>query len=310
MPIKWRSKILLAELESPYGADPAPTGAANAILAVDVTLTPMEGNDVSRDLETSYLGAQQTIPTELHSKLNFKVELSPSGTAGTAPGWGPLLRGCAVAETIVAATSVTYNPVSNNHESLTFHIWIGSTRYVLLGSRGNGAITVNAQGIPYLEFEFTGLFSQPSEVTRVTPSTSGFQKPQLGTSANTPTFTMAGTSFVMRTAKLDLGNAVENRFLIGSESVLITDKSEVFETTLKAVALTGFNPFSLAANQSAVAVSLVHGTGAGKISTLSIPQAQMQRPQGLENAQDIKEWPLRLIPLPTSENDQWTLALT
>ncbi|HFQ15140.1 MAG TPA: hypothetical protein ENK41_02190 [Rhodobacteraceae bacterium] len=310
MAIKWRSKILLAEIESSYGSDPSPTGSANAVLATDVQLTPMEGNDVSRDLETPYLGAQATIPTELHSKLSFKVEMAPSGTAGTAPAWGPLLRACAVAETIVASTSVTYNPITDSHESLTFHLWIGSTRYVLLGSRGNCMIRADAQGIPYLEFEFTGLFSQPSEVSRPTPTLSGFQKPLVATSTNTPTFTLGGTSFVMRSARLDLGNQVENRFLVGSESVLITDKAEVFETTVEAVALTTFNPFSLAAAQSSVAVSLVHGTAAGAIATLAIPTAQMQRPQGLENAQDIKEWPMRLVPLPSSGNDQWTLTLT
>ncbi len=295
---------------APCGTDPSPTGSANAVLATDVQLTPMEGNDVSRDLETPYLGAQATIPTELHSKLSFKVEMAPSGTAGTAPAWGPLLRACAVAETIVASTSVTYNPVSDSHESLTFHLWIGDTRYVLLGARGNCTIRIGAQGIPYLEFEFTGLFSTPSEATRPTPSFSGFKKPLVATTTNTPTFTLGGTSFVMRSASLDLGNQVENRFLIGSESVLITDKAEVFETTVEAVPLTTFDPFTLAADQSSVAVSVVHGTAAGAISTLSIPTAQMQRPQGLENAQDIKEWPLRLVPLPSSGNDQWTLVLT
>jgi len=310
MAIKWDSKILLAKLEATYGVDPVPDAATDAILATEVSLTPMEGNDLSRDLETPYLGAQGTIPVELHSKLSFKVELSPSGTAGTAPAWGPLLRACAVAETISVGVSVTYNPISDAHESIALHILIGGTRYVLLGSRGTCKSTVNAQGIPYLEFAFTGLFTQPSEVARGTPDLTAFKKPQAATNANTPTFTIDGTGFVMRSCALDLGNAVENRFLIGSEGVLITDKAESFETTVEAVALTTFNPFSLAAAQSSIAVNLVHGTGAGKISTLNIPLAQMQRLQGLENAQNIKEWPLRMVPLPNAGNDQWTLTLT
>lgn len=309
MPMKWRSKILLAEIEASYGADPVPTGA-DAVLATDIQLTPMEGSDVSRDLETPYLGAQATIPTELHARLSFKVELAPSGTAGIVPAWGKLMRGCALAETVVPLNSVTYNPVSDNHESLTLHLLIGSTRYVLLGARGNCAITLGAQAIPYLEFEFTGLFSQPSEQARPTPTLTGYKKPLVATSTNTPSFTMAGTAFVMRSLRLDLGNQVENRFLIGSESVLITDKSEVFETSVEAVALTAFNPFSLAADQAEIAAHLVHGTVAGAISTLAIPRAQMQRPQRLENAQDIKEWSLSMVPLPNLGNDQWTLALT
>lgn len=310
MPIKWRSKILLAKIEASYGVDAVPAAADDAILATEVSLTPMEGNDVSRDLELPDLGAQATIPTELHAKLAYKVELAPSGTAGTAPAWGPLLRACAVAEVIDPGNSVTYNPVSDAHESVTHHIWVGPTRYALVGCRGNCMLKVSAQGIPYLEFEFTGLFTQPADVARVTPVLTGFKKPQVATSANTPTFEIDSTAFVMRSFSLNLGNQIENRFLIGSETVLITDKSEAIEVTVEAVALAAFNPFSLAEAQSQIEVDLVHGTGAGKIATFNAPAAQMQRPQGLENAQDVTEWPLRLVPLRVTGNDQWTLTLT
>jgi hypothetical protein len=310
MTIKWRSKTLLAKIETTYGVDAVPTAALNAILATDVSITPMEGSDVSRNLETPFLGAQGTVPTELHAKLSYKVELSTSGALGVAPAWGPLLRACAVAEVIDAGVSVTYNPVSDDHESLTQYLWIGETRYALVGSRGNCMISVSAQGIPYLEFEFTGLFTQPSEIARVTPNLGAFMKPKVATNQNTPGFEIDSTEFVMRSFKLDLGNQVENRFLIGSEGVLITDKSEGVEATVEALPLTTFNPFALAEAQTAVALDLIHGTGAGNVSTLNAPTAQIQRPQGLEDAQGIKEWPLRFVPVPVVGNDQWTLTLT
>lgn len=309
-PIKWRSKIILFKLETTYATDAAPTGAADAILATEVRLTAMEGNDVSRNLELPYLAAQATIPAELHAKLSFRVELAPSGTAGVAPPWGSLLRACAVAETVEADTSVTYNPISTGHESGSFYMWIGDTRYVITGARGNCMIQLSAQGIPYLQFEFTGLFTQPSEQARATPTLTSWQKPQLASSANTPTFTLDGTDLVLRSFELNLGNAVENRFLIGAETIVITDKAESIQCTVEAVPLTTFNPFSLAAAQTEVEAEIVHGVGVGKVATLNIPAAQVQRPQGLENAQDVTEWPLRLVPLPTAGNDQWTLALT
>lgn len=308
-PLYWRTKILAAKIESTYGTDASPAGV-DAILATDVRLRPMEGNDVSRELETPHLGAQGTIPTELHAMLSFKVELEPSGVAGDAPGWGGLLRACAMAETVSLATSVTYNPVSDGHESITLYLYIGNTLHALIGARGTCTIEVTAQGIPYLNFEFTGLFVQPAESTRPTPTLTGFKKPGVATTANTPTFTIDSTSLVMRSFSLALGNQVERRFLIGAERVLITDRSEAIQTTVEAQPLTAFNPFALAAAQTAVDVTLVHGTVAGRIATLNIPTAQMQRPQGLENAQNITEWPLRLVPLPTSGNDQFTLTLT
>ncbi len=311
MPLKWKSKVLLAKIEDTYGVDAAPTGSANAILATNVRLSPMEGQDVSRDLELPYLGAQGTIPTELSARLSFNVEMTPSGTAGTAPPWGVLLRGCAVAEVITAATSVTYNPVSDGHESVTLYLWIDSTLYTLKGTRGNATIRVNAQGIVYLEFEFTGLWSIPTDTPQATPDLAAqlAAKPKVATNANTPTFTIGATPLVMRSFALNLGNSVETRFLIGSESVLITDKAETIETTVEAVPLATLNPFQLAEQQASAEILLTHGTVAGHIFSLDIPAAQMQRTQSLENQQNILEWPLRAVPLYVAGNDQWTLTL-
>jgi hypothetical protein len=310
MPIRWDSKILLAKIEASYGVDAAPTGADDAVLATNVVLAPMEGQDVSRELELPFLAAQATIPAGLHSRLTFRVELVPSGTEGEPPAWGPLLRACGVAETIDTDTSVTYNPVTDDHESATIHLWIGGTRFVIRGARGNAVLRFTAQGIAYLEFAFTGLFAQPSEQARPTPSLAAFLKPELVTSVNTPTFEIDETSLVMRSVALDLGNDVQTRFLVGSDSVIIVDRSETLSCTVEAVPLTVLDPFALAADQELVPVDLVHGTAAGRIATLSIGGAQMQRPAGLENAQNIAEWPLRLVPQPDTGNDQWTLELT
>ncbi len=310
MSIFWKNKILLAKIEATYGTDSAPTGGANAVLATDVRLSPMEGNDVSRDLDLPWMGTQGTLPVDLHAKLAFKVELAPSGTRGTPPAWGPLLRACGVAEVIAAGASVTYNPISSGFESVTMHFWVGNTQYKLTGARGTCIVRVTASGIPYLEFEFTGLFVQPAEAARPTPTLTGWKAPKVASTLNTPTFTIAGTALVLRTFALNFGNAVEGRFLIGSESVIITDRADAIEATVEAVPLTTLNPYALAVSASPVAISLAHGTVAGAIATLSIPAAQIQRPSGLENQQNIVEWPLRIVPTPVAGNDQWTLALT
>ncbi|MBW4708622.1 hypothetical protein KX928_12590 [Roseobacter sp. YSTF-M11] len=304
----WEDKILAAAIEGTYGVDAVPTGS-QAIYAKEVSLTPMEGNDLDRELELPYFGSQGTIPVELHSTLSFKVELAPSGTAGTPPPWGPLLRGCGVAETVVPGTSVTYNPITRDPESLTIHFFIGDTLHALLGARGNAKFELNAQNIPHIMFEFTGLFALPAAAVRPTPDFSTWQKPQQVSKAFTD-LTLGGTTLVTRSFMMDLGNAVENRFLIGPEEVLITGKSEQIECTIQAVPLATFDPYSAAFNANDVAINLQHGVGAGKVATIAVPLAQMQRPQGLEKPQNITEWPLRLVPRTNAGNDQWTLTLT
>lgn len=307
---KWRKKIFLFKIETTYGVDAAPTPAANAILATEVTFQPMEGTDVNRDLDLPYLGGQGTIPNELHAKFKFKVELAPSGTPGVAPAWGPLLRACACAQVINAGVSVVYNPITDNHESGTLKLYIDGILFQALGVRGTAKFTINAQGIPYIEFEFTGLFVQPSDATTTNPTLTAFQKPRIVSSTYTPTFTINAVPMVMRTFSLDLKNKVEPRFLVGKEEILITQREDMIATQVETMPLADFNPFVLAANATPVAVNLVHGTGAGNIATLNAPAAQMQRPTGIETAQDIMETPLSLMPLPVTGNDQWTLTLT
>ena len=231
-PIKWRSKILLTELEAVYGTDPTPA-AGNAILAKNVEIKPMEGDDVSRDIENPYLGGQAEIPTALRSTITFSTELVGSGAAGTAPAWGPLARGCGLAEVIAAATSVTYSPITDNMESVTFHFWIGDTRHVLTGCRGTAQLTANAQGIPEIRWTFTGLWNEPTSSARITPDFSSFKKPKIATSSNTPTFNVNGVSLVLRNFGLNLNCDVQPRLLIGREEILIVGRDEEISIQVK-----------------------------------------------------------------------------
>ncbi|MEL7166971.1 MAG: phage tail tube protein [Pseudomonadota bacterium] len=310
MALFWRDKILAVDIETTYGVDASP-GGNDAVLATQVSLSPMEGQDLDRELELPYFGSQGTIPVELHMKLTFDVEIAPSGTAGTAPAWGRLLRACGCAETITPGTSVVYNPITNDPEAVSIHFWNAQTRYVMRGTRGTATFDLTANQIPKIKFEFTGLFALPSEQARPVPSFGDWMRPQeVGPSFTA--LTLAGqTGLTMRSFMLNMANQIEPRFLVGPEEILITDKDELIECTIQAVDLGTYDPYAAAFNQDEVAISLRHGVGAGRIATLAATRAQMQRPQGLETPQNITEWPLRLKPIPgSSGNDQWTLTLT
>lgn len=310
MALYWRDKTLLAKIETVYGTDPVPTGAANAMLVKEITLSPMEGTDVSRELELPAMGAQPTIAAELHATLKFMVELQASGSLGVAPAWGPLMRACAFAQTIVAATSVTYNPITNGQESLTLYLNVGGTVFNLRGARGDVTLMLDAQGIPNLEFTFTGLWVAPAAQARPTPVYTGFIDPTVATTANTPIFTLDAFSPKVRSFKLAAGNQVERRFLIGSEEILITDHAEQVEFQIEAEALATWNPFSLALSGTPVVLAMRHGTVAGRRCTVNVPRMQIQRPQSLAVQQNVVEWALRGVPLQNAGNDQWTLVLT
>lgn len=310
MSLNWKQKVLMVKTETTYGIDAVPTGVLNAVLAQDVQLKPMEGTDVSRDLERPYFGADATIPTELMSEITFDVELAPSGTPGVAPAWGNLLRACGLAETVSAGTSVIYNPITDDPESATIHLFIDGTRYAMTGARGELTLDTQAQAVPKLRFMFKGLFVKPSDQAQPSADLTAWTNPQIVSHANTPMFRIDGADLVMRSFKLALGNQLEGRFLVGKEQIIIGDRQSSVETTVEALPLTQFDPFQRALDQSATALTLVHGTEAGKTATLEMVSAQMQRPQGLSNAQNIKEWPLRMVPLPITGSDEFTLTLT
>lgn len=307
--IKWRSKILLLKMETTYGVDPTPL-AANGILAKNVTYKPMEGEDVSRDLEFPYLAAQGMIPVGLRVVLEFETELVGSGTVGTAPAWGPLARLCAMSQTVNVGVSVVYAPVSESHESASCYFWVGGTRQVVKGIRGSGIIRLNAQGIPVVRWTLTGLYADPSETARVSPTLTSWKKPAVATHANTPVFTVNGVSLVMRSFELNFGNKVTPRLLIGREEIAIVDRAESIDIRVEAVPVSTLNPFALARAQTEVPIALTHGTAAGFIVAVAAPTSQLMRLPGYENQDDALEWPLGAIPLPAAGNDQFSITLT
>lgn len=102
MPFLNRKRIAFVKIETTYGVDSAPTGAANAVLARVSDPAPIEGDTVSRDLIRLYYGNSEQLPTAIYSKVSLEVELAGSGTAGVAPAWGPLARACGCSETVLA----------------------------------------------------------------------------------------------------------------------------------------------------------------------------------------------------------------
>lgn len=312
MAIFFRNKIFTLKTETVYGTDAAPTPALNSMLALDVILSPMEGQDVDRNLDLSYFGNTGTLVADLHMKMAFKVELEPSGTAGTAPAWGPAIMACGMAQTVVAVTSVTYNPITDLPTSASIHFWVGNTQYRMLGARGTFKMMWDKQGIPYLEFTLTGLFNVATEGARPTGSVfTAFKTPKIAAKRHAPTFTLGGVSSLKLSAlSLDLANAVEPRLLINSEEILITGRNPKLDMVVEAEALSLLNPFQTALDSGSMALQFIHGTVAGKRATLNVPALQIARPTSLDNAQGVVNWPLSGMPLPVTGNDEFTLVLT
>jgi hypothetical protein len=305
----WRKRVVASKLETTYGTDPTPTGA-DAVLTKNTSFTPQEGGDKDLAHETPFMGADPTIPIDLHGILEFDVDLVGSGTAGTPPAFGTLLRACGLAETIVADTSVTYSRISSGFESVTNYIHVDDMLFAMPGSRGNAQFQLNASSEPIIRFQFKGLYVPPSDTAPPTPNYSAWQLPKEVSPRNTPVFTIGGTDLVMRSFSFDLGNTVNPRFNVNEEQILIEDCSEMIQMQVGSTSLSDFNPFAMAEAGTRTPIILQHEATAGRTITITAPTAQMMRPGQPTEAQKIMEWPLSAKPLSASGGDQFTLTFT
>jgi len=125
MPLLTRKRLILAETEPSYGVDPSPDGA-DAILVRDLNITPQQSDVVNRDLVRPYLGASEQLLANTRVECTFSVELAGSGTAGTAPRFGKVLKACALAETTVSP-AVTGTATAGGSNSITLAAGASST---------------------------------------------------------------------------------------------------------------------------------------------------------------------------------------
>lgn len=110
--------LVIAKIEGTYGVDAVPSASTDAILCSKPKITPLDGDYKDRDIIRGYYGAAEKLPGIFRSKIEFDIEIAGSGTAGTAPAWGRLLRACSCSE-VSLATAHTGTAQAGASGSLT-----------------------------------------------------------------------------------------------------------------------------------------------------------------------------------------------
>lgn len=304
----FRKKILLAKIESVYGTDPTPTGAANAILTKDLSINLMQGQTVQRGTDREVLGNELTYHVAPYTTVSFGVELAGSGTAGTAPAFGPLLQACGLTETD-GASDVTYTPMSSAFPSVTLYYHQDGLLHKITGARGTVTFSLSPGGIPTMNFTFTGLRNAPSDTALPTPTLTAFQTPIPITDAATPTFTLHTYAATMGGFNIDLANEVVYRNVVGEESVQIVDRAPKGDVSIEETALATKNFHSICAAHTTGALQMIHGSTAGNIVTLDAPIVQLLSPS-YADSNGILMLNMQLSLIPNAGNDELSLKFT
>jgi hypothetical protein len=306
MALRALKQALLAKVETTYATDALPTGAANAILVSGVKITPLVQTAIDRKVIIPYLGGMGKITVDAHVELSFDVELAASGIAGTAPGWGVLLKGCAMAEVISAGVSVAYSPVSSGEQSLTLAFTQDGILHTLKGARGTVTGKLSPKGAPMLSFKFQGLYAAPSDSAMPATTLSAFKAP-LGVTAGVTTASLHGYAGFISDFSFDLGNQVVYRPLINNESVQFVDRNAKGSITLEMPTIATKDFFGIARAGTLGAFTLTHGTVAGSKIKIDAPAVQLDAPQ-YTAADNIVHLQMGIEFTPVTGNDELVIT--
>lgn len=283
MALLTRKRVILAKIETTYGTDSTPTGVANAILVRNLNVTPQSSQMVGRELIRPYLGNFEQLMASTHVELDFEVEMAGSGAAGTAPGYGPLLRACGLSETVTASTKVEYKPVSTALESVTIYFNVDGILHKITGARGDVEINITSAQLPVFKFKFVGIYNAPTDTALPSVTYTGFQTPLVANTTNTPTFSFFSVSPVLESLSLQMGNQVDYRTLIGSQYVQLTDRKVAGQLQFEANTIATKDWFSTAIGNTLGALSLVHGTTSGNKVQIASSTVDLLQPTYADN---------------------------
>lgn len=276
---RMRKTLVLAKVQTSAGADATPAAATNAILCRATNITPVSAEFTERNLIRPYMGNSGSVAVTQYSQIELEVELAGSGTAGTAPAFGPLLRACGLAETIEAGVDVQYTPVSDNFDLITVYANLDGILHKMVDCRATVRLDISSRAIPFLAFTIMGRYAAPTDTALPNDTDySMFRKPLGVNKTNTPAWSLGGYTGCLQSFQMDLANQLVWRSLIGCEGAEITDRSPTGSAVLELPSIANFNWPSFVTSGELKAFSITHGAAAGNIVQVDLPKVQLTDP--------------------------------
>ena len=308
MPKKTRLRALLAKDEASYGTDPTPTGSANAILCTELSIEPIQSDEVSRDLIRSYLGNYDTLLANSRAQVTITVEMSGSGAKGTPPQISPLLTSCGLSETTSSGVSVTYVPISSGFDSCTIVYNADGIQHKLTGCRGTYSISCEVGSIPTITFVMTGLYNAPTDTTMPTCTFQNQADPLVFKQGNTSGFQFQGYSAALNSFSFEMNNEIVYRELVGgTKEVVLNNRAPSGTVQIENIPLATKNYFTSATSNLSGNNTFQHGQSDGNKVTVSMPKANITAP-AYSSVDDIDMLDLAYTAVPNNGNDEVSLV--
>lgn len=275
---------LAAHIESEEGTAETLAGA-DALLIMNPVWTPAPEMH-ERPLVGSSLSPHAQKPGARSARMEFDVELKGSGTAGTAPEFGLLLKASGFGETVVESTSVTYAPASSSISSLTLAFYMDGIIKKMWGARGDVSLKLEDGKPGALHFAFTGADFSVTDGAMLSSGVS--YDATIPPAFMAATFSLDSYAALIGTLDIAMGNTVTLRKDIntnsGYKSAVITKRKPVMTFDPELVAVGTYDFYGKLRSGSEGALSLALGATAGNICTVTAPKVQYAALSPGENA--------------------------
>lgn len=263
-------RLLLAKVEVTKGTDVVPVVGTDAIRIKSGKIS-LNQDAVARSALKQTMGPLAHLVGKQTVQLEVEVDLKPSGTAGTAPEVGTLLRGCGLLETIVAVTSVAYDPLSASHKSLSMYWYEDGLLWKLLGAVGKFSFGGQIGGTSSLKFTFMAAYAAPTAVACPTGAVYQATAPLVMSSTD---IVNDGAVVKVGAFSFEDGNDVQHHYTTGQSEFVVAGRNPKIKLTKDSIS-TAAEWTALNAGTTA-ALSATFGTTAGNKLVLTAPVAKRE----------------------------------
>jgi len=304
-----RLKLIGAKTEATQG-DPATIGETDFFHAWDIDIKPV-AELLDRPYNSASLDTFAQLPGRKWYEAKFKTYLKASGSKGVAPAMGRLLQAAGFSETPVADTSVTYAPVSapvanffTLGKSCTIKVYENGILHIMAGAVAKLKLTIEAGKPIVCEWDVLAPYISAVGDAGFPANTPDSTDPPIVKSG---TFVLQAYAATISKLEIDLGNDVAEKLDVNAaNSILgyqITGRKPVGSADPDAVVVNTHDFYGKMISGAQASTSIVVGTGAGNIITITLPKTQY----GLLGAADANGVMKFQIPLIFNRNagDDW-----
>jgi len=297
-------RLLLVKTETTKGTDAVPTPAANAIRCVSFNFTKNQ-NNIDRAVVKQTMGnLPHLVDPDASWTIEVVVDLKGSGTAGTAPEYGPLFLACRTLETVVAGTSVTYNPSTATEKSITVYGYKEGQLFKATGAVGSFTIANDRGAAPQATFTLQAAYIAPAASAVPAGAVFDATAPVVASSSD---IISDGTTIRTTSFSIDAGNDVQehrttsnHEFTVANRAPTITFNKDSIGTSAEWTALH---------SGTAASISAATGATAGNILTITAPNGKRTSVAHAERAErDTLDVAYNLFE--TNSDDQYAVKFT